>query len=144
MSDGEKFCARIYNKPSQKLQIFALDASVVGESEERRAEYVLPAAIKGIKVQPNCSGAYELSLETAHVTAKSAEKLALPLRLIFEQGSGSRVGEGVVRGTRCHAFSTWGELGEATYFIDRQTKLPKQIVFDGTEYNFVWFEPMKE
>ena len=144
MSEGERNCVRVTNEPSQKLRIFALDVSVVDCGEVRLLEYVLPKEIQGITVKENADGAYVATLGEARVSTKSVEKLALPLRLIFEQGSGSYIGEVVIEEVNCYAYSTYSELGEAIYYMDCRTKLPRRITFNGTEYDFIWFEPIEK
>ena len=138
--EDERFCARIHNKPSQKLQISSLDVAVVGEEEQRYAEYVLPSALEGVKVEIGKDGKCKISLGGAHVSTENAKELSLVLDAIFGQGSAAFVGEGVIDGVDYDQYRVSCEIGNADYFIDRQTKFPKRIVLGDVNFDFVWVE----
>ena len=137
---GERFCARVYNKPSQKLHISDLDVSVVGEQGQRRIEYVLPKELQNIKVEMGEDGKYEARLGDAYVHSASIERLGFVLCLIFLQGSTEYVCRESMNGTECDVYCTSSELGKAEYFINRSSKMPLKIRFNGVDFDFVWIE----
>lgn len=122
------------------MQISALDVAIVGEERVRYAEYVLPSALEGVKIEPGTQGKCKITLGGAHVETKNAKELSLVLDVIFEQGSARFVGEGVVNNVPCEEYLVFSDVGSSRYFIDRKSKLPKRICIGDVSFDFIWIE----
>ena len=137
----EKFCARIQNKPSQKLQISALGNAIVGESGERFGVYVHPLELSGIKVEITNRGEHIISLDNLKLLSNGENELGKILDLIFNSAEAEYSGQKNVNGTSCSVYKASHNSNSDTFFlINSKTKFPLRIVCGNTQVDFVWIE----